>query len=609
MTAWRLERGAIAQRDGRTRFSVWAPSAAEVSLRFPGSAGAEHPLKPAGGGVFELITDQAPAGTDYLYRLDGRRECPDPVSRHQPHGVHGPSRVVDPGTYRWSDQAWRGLEARELILYELHVGTFTPAATFTGIIERLAALRELGVTAIELMPIAEFPGTRNWGYDGVHLYAPHSAYGGPDGLRRLVDAAHAAGLGVILDVVYNHLGPEGNYLGHFGPYFTDQHHTPWGHAVNYDGPSSDEVRRYVVDNALYWVTEYHLDGLRLDAVHAIIDLSAEHLLAEVTTAVHRQGDVLGRRLLVTAESALNDPRVVRPRACGGYGLDAQWNDDLHHAIHSYLTAERSGYYSDFGDFDHLVKALRDRFVLDGVHSAFRRRRHGLPAVDVPADRFVVFAQNHDQVGNRATGDRLTTLLPFEQVKLAAALYLLSPYVPLLFMGEEYGETNPFLYFVSHGDPDLVEAVRKGRRKEFEDFGWQGEVPDPQAEDTFNRSRLSWSWEEDRVRRATRLLYRDLIALRRREPALQPGAASVSVAAEGAARWITVTLERSADSTILIAFNLQERPVVIGASAGSDWRLSLSTSDARYGGPGVPEQNLEGGFRLAPWSAACYRSAA
>ncbi|MGH7823102.1 MAG: malto-oligosyltrehalose trehalohydrolase, partial [Candidatus Binatia bacterium] len=364
-----------------------------------------------------------------------------------------PSRIVDPGAFRWSDDAWRGVELGGLVFYELHVGTFSGAGSFDGVLERLGDLASLGITAIELMPVAEFPGTRNWGYDGVHPYAPHDAYGGPEGLKRLVDAAHRAGLAVVLDVVYNHLGPEGNYLAEFGPYFTDRYATPWGDAVNFDGADSDEVRRYFLDNALYWVSEFHLDGLRLDAVHAIYDFSARHILEEIADAVHALAACLGRNLHVIAESDLNDPRLVRPREQGGFALDAQWNDDFHHAVHTALTGERIGYYADFAGIDPVAKVLKDRFALDGRYSRFRRRRHGREARDLSPARFVVFTQNHDHVGNRPRGERLASLVPFEKQKLAAALLLISPYLPLVFMGEEYAESRPFLYFVSHGDPD------------------------------------------------------------------------------------------------------------------------------------------------------------
>jgi maltooligosyltrehalose trehalohydrolase len=588
--AWALDRGAQVRPDGSVRFRVWAPAAAAVAVRVgAGAAAVETPLAGARDQVREAVVSAVAPGSDYCYRLDGR-DRPDPVSRHQPAGVHGPSRVVDPAAFRWSDGAWRGRAMADLVLYELHVGTFTAAGTFDAMVERLAALRALGVTAIELMPVAEFPGARNWGYDGVHLYAPQSTYGGPDGLRRLVDAAHAADLAVVLDVVYNHLGPEGNYLGEYGPYFTERYRTPWGPALNFDDADSDEVRRFFVDNARYWVTEFHLDGLRLDAVHAICDCSATHLLEEIGDAVHAQAAALGRTIVVIAESDGNDPRLLHTKAAGGFGLDGQWSDDFHHAVHAALTGERGGYYVDFGGAAPVAKALRDRFVYDGGYSAHRRRRHGRPAADIAADCFVVCTQNHDQVGNRARGERLAALVPFEARKLAAALLLLSPYVPLLFMGEEYGETTPFLYFVSHGDAALVEAVRAGRQREFAAFAWGSEIPDPQAEETFRRSRPVAARAHEPGHAALRALYGDLLRLRHAEPALRPGAAAVTVADGSAvqASWVTAVLVPPAGPALLGVFNLgaATAEVPLPAAPAGRWRLALATTDARYDGDGV-----------------------
>ncbi|MDQ3702362.1 MAG: malto-oligosyltrehalose trehalohydrolase, partial [Chloroflexota bacterium] len=540
-----LERGAVPLADGSTRFTVWAPKARLVELALERDGKTElHPLAAGSGGVHGATVRRVPAGSDYSYRLDGGPDRPDPVSRWRPRGVHGPTRIVDPAAFQWSDAGWRGVETSDLAIYELHVGTFTPAGTFDGVIERLPALRELGVTAVEIMPVAEFPGGRNWGYDGVSLYAVKSTYGGPNGLKRLADAAHRAGLAVLLDVVYNHLGPEGNYLGEFGPYFSDRYRTAWGEGFNLDGPDSDEVRRYLVDNAVYWVTEYHLDGLRLDAADRIVDLSPVHLAEEIGEAVHAQGEALSRRALVIAEIDANDPRWVRGREVGGYGLDAHWSDDFHHAVHAALTGERTGYYADFDHPGAVAKALGERYVNDGRYSPHRRRRHGRPAVDVPADRFVVCIQNHDQTGNRARGERLAALVPPEALRLAAAILLLSPYVPLLFMGEEYGETNPFLYFVSHGDPALAEAVRQGRRREFETFA--GDVPDPQAEATFEASRPGWERAEAPAGVRLRALYRDLLRLRRSEAALRPGAAEVRVRGDQAVPWVAVRYEREGE---------------------------------------------------------------
>jgi maltooligosyltrehalose trehalohydrolase len=544
-------------------------------------------------------------GCDYWYRVNGKADRPDPVSRSRPNGVHGPSRITDPDEFEWTDGEWAGLAVRDLIIYELHVGSFTPEASFDGIIPRLESLRDLGVTAIELMPVAEFPGRRNWGYDGVSLYAPQSSYGGPQGLQRLVNAAHGMGLAVILDVVYNHLGPEGNYLREFGPYFTDRYRTLWGDGWNLDGPGSDEVRRYILDNALYWITEFRLDGLRLDAADTIVDQSALHLLEELTATVHRQARFLGRQVSVIAESAANDPRFVRSPEVGGYGLDAQWSDDFHHAVHVALTKEQKGYFADFGGVAPVAKALADRFVNDGRYSVSRGRRHGCSAVDVPADRFVVCVQNHDQVGNRACGERLSALVATDALRLAAAILLLSPYVPLLFMGEEYGETHPFLYFVSHSDPKLVEAVREGRRREFAAFGWSGEIPDPQSESTFEASRLDWGAAHRPPHAQLRALYHDLLELRRALPALEPGVATVRVSHDERAEWVSLELSAGSDRLLgIFNFADQERPVPTEQS--HPWRLVLSTDAAVYGGG--DRAHLSPGLSvLPPLSAALLRA--
>jgi maltooligosyltrehalose trehalohydrolase len=580
-----LERGAVLLDDGSTRFSVWAPKASSVTVAVPrGDEVASYPLSRASNGVHVGIVSHAPAGTDYSYRLDGGPDRPDPVSRWRPLGVHGPTRVVDPGAFRWTDGGWRGLEIADLVIYEIHVGTFSREGTFDGVIERLPALRELGVSAIEIMPVSEFPGGRNWGYDGVSPYAVQSTYGGPDGLKRLVDAAHGAGLAVLLDVVYNHLGPEGNYLGEFGPYFSDRYRTAWGEGLNLDGPDSDEVRRYVVDNAVYWVTEYHLDGLRLDAVDRIVDLSPVHIAEELGAAVHARGESLGRRTLVIAEIDANDPKWVKPREVGGYGLDAHWSDDFHHAVHVALTGEKSGYYADFTEPGAVAKVLGHRYVNDGRYSPHRRRRHGRPAADVPADRFVVAIQNHDQTGNRARGERLSALVSPEALRLAAALLLLSPYVPLLFMGEEHGETNPFLYFVSHSDPALIEAVREGRREEFTSFAWSGEVPDPQAEETFQASRPDWERASSGDGARMLALYRELLHIRRTEPALRPAAAAIDVRNDESAGWVGVRYDKE-DAVLEAVFNLSLEPSRVPLADSGSWSIVLSTDAPVYGGRG------------------------
>ena len=503
MLAWERPLGATPDADGRTVFRVWAPSAGRVAALVNGTV---LKLDAVGGGVFEGETD-ARAGDDYHLVVDGGVSLPDPCSRFQPEGVLGPSRIVDPAAFAWTDAGWGGLTLSELVIYELHVGAFTPAGTFAGVAERLADLRELGITAIEVMPVATFPGERNWGYDGLYTWAPHPAYGGPEGLAALVDAAHAAGVGVILDVVYNHLGPGSQALEVFGPYLTHDYATPWGTAVNFDGPESGGVREWAIQNACMWVRDLHLDGLRVDAVHAIHDHGARHVMAEMCDRV---ATVAPHSAVLIAESDLNDPKVVTPTGAGGWGFDAQWSDDFHHALHARLTGERDGYYADYATVEHLADATARPFVYDGRYSAFRRRRHGAPAGDIGPERFVAYSQNHDQVGNRAFGDRP----PASVRPLAAMWVLLSPFTPMLFMGEEYGEEHPFRFFTDHIDPFIADATRTGRRNEFRAFArFDEEVPDPQALETFTRSVLDPSAGDPRLRS----LYRALLELRRELP--------------------------------------------------------------------------------------------
>ena len=622
--AWKLERGAQLLGDGAVRFSVWAPNADRVSVRLlSGPRTGDHDMTHSRErGVFECVVEGAAPPVEYGFIVNGHhhRLVPDPVSRWQPRGPHGPSRVLDPGAYPWSDLGWRGVQMADLIIYELHVGTFTSEGTFAAAERVLPELASLGVTAVEVMPIAQFPGERNWGYDGVGLYAVQDSYGGPDAFKHFVDCAHALGLAVILDVVYNHVGPEGNYLGTFGPYFTEKYRTPWGPALNYDDTDSDEVRRFVIDNARYWIEEYHCDGLRLDAVHGIFDFSARHLLEEIAEAVHASGERHSRHVVVIGESDLNDPKLVRRVDDHGYGLDGQWSDDFHHAVHALLTGERSGYYADYGDVSHVAEALREPFVLAGHYSTHRRRRHGASSQGIPRQRFVVATQNHDQVGNRAVGERLSTLLDPPKLRLAAALLLLSPYVPLLFMGEEYGETHPFLYFVSHGDDAVVEAVRRGRREEFASFAWGDGVPDPQSEDTLHRSKLDRSVIDQPCHSQLLALHRDLIALRRQEPLLRPDAASICVE-RGEPGWIMVRREPKEDagdaahggerqraSALLAVFNCSANRVSIPepATAHDAWRIRFSTEAAEYGGAGVGGGDTNS---LAPWSAVLYERVA
>ncbi|MGH9688383.1 MAG: malto-oligosyltrehalose trehalohydrolase, partial [Candidatus Acidiferrales bacterium] len=504
--------------DSGCDFLVWAPRAQRLALHLVAPRERSLAMQQMPSGYFHLCVPDVNPGARYFFRFESGEERPDPASRFQAEGVHGPSEVVD-SRFQWDDQSWLGIEVRDYVFYELHVGTFTPEGSFDAIIPRLTELKNLGVTAIELMPVAQFPGSRNWGYDGVFPFAAQSSYGGPYALKRLVNACHRTGLAAVLDVVYNHLGPEGNYLARFGPYFTDFYHTPWGEAVNFDRAQSNHVRRYFIENALQWVEEFHFDALRLDAVHAITDASAQPFLGELAASVHRRADELGRKIHLFPESDLNDARIVSPDPVCGYGLDAAWNDDFHHCVHTLLIADRQGYYTDFGSTSQLARAFSEGFVFSGQESKYRGRRHGNSSKSLSADKFVVFAQNHDQVGNRRLGERLSTLVSFEALKLAAGLVLLSPFLPLIFMGEEYGETSPFLYFVSHGDPALVEAVRKGRREEFARFDWDGYIPDPQAESTFVQSRIHWDSRCSASHKVLLNFHKELLRLRREDPVI------------------------------------------------------------------------------------------
>ncbi|HET9282036.1 MAG TPA: malto-oligosyltrehalose trehalohydrolase [Candidatus Angelobacter sp.] len=474
-------------------FRVWAPAAHSVTLQLTNEHGTrDWPMAYLDDGYYALQAF-ARAGDRYSYIVNQNKPVPDPVSRLLPEGVHGRTEIVDPENFTWTDQDWRGLPLRDYVIYELHTGTFTAEGTFDAAIAKLPYLKKLGITVIEIMPVAAFPGTRNWGYDGVSPYAVQASYGGPDGLKRLVNAAHEVGLGVILDVVYNHLGNEGNYLRLFGPYFTSKHKTPWGEAINYDQPGSEGVRRYFVENALYWIREYHFDGLRLDAVQTIYDSSPRHILAEIAENVSALAQELGRMVCVIAETDENDAKLVKPIQSGGYGLDAVWSDDFHHAIHAFFTGERKGYYQDFGRPEQIVRALQEGFVYQGEPFQFwGGRPRGASSAGMSAPAHVICLQNHDQVGNRARGERLTALIPRGARMLAAALLLLSPGTPLLFMGQEFDETNPFLFFTDYGDPALQKAVSEGRRQEFKDFDFAHvEVPDPQDPATFTHSKLKW----------------------------------------------------------------------------------------------------------------------
>ena len=563
-------------------------------------------------GYFGLEVDGVGPGDRYGFQLDGGPVRPDPASRAQPDGVHELSAVVDAERFAWTDAGWRGVPRERLVFYELHVGTFSKAGTFAGVERQLPRLAELGVSAVELLPVAQFPGERNWGYDGVYPFAVQSTYGGVRGLQQLSDACHAHGIGLFVDVVYNHLGPEGNYLAEFAPYFTDRYRTPWGPALNFDGAGSDEVRRFFVESATWLAETAHLDGFRVDAVHAIVDPTARPFVAELTQAVHALGERTGRPRLLVAESALNDPRLARPEAEGGSGFDAIWNDDFHHALHVALTGERGRYFADFDGVADLRRVLIEGFALAGRFSSYRGRRHGRPAGDLPAENLVVYAQNHDQVGNRPFGDRLARLVPFEAEKLAAGITLLGPYLPLLFMGSEYGETAPNLYFTDHSDPRLARAVRLGRRRELTARGGSQEPPDPQARATFTRSRLDPRRRAARRGRQLAELHAVLLAMRRafvpprrlseREVGQEP--------AEPTVLWIRRPRHGNAPASLGVFRFGPGAGAIRPPALGRSLELRVASAARRWGGPGssAPATISPGRMRpipLGPWSFVFY----
>jgi maltooligosyltrehalose trehalohydrolase len=598
--------GGVLVGENACSFLVWAPRARSVEVRIVEPREHAVPMQVAGRGYFHAVVEGISAGALYRYRLDGEKERPDPASRYQPRGVHGPSQIID-SSFKWNDSRWRGIALEKYVFYELHVGTFTPEGTFDAIVPRLAALKDLGVTAIELMPVAQFPGERNWGYDGVYPYAVQASYGGPLGLKRLVDACHQHGIAVALDVVYNHLGPEGNYLADFAPYFTDLYKTPWGQAINFDDAESDEVRRYFTDNALQWVTDYHVDALRLDAIHAIVDPSARTSLEELSSAVHAKAEELGRDVYLIPEDNRNDTRVVKSPEVGGWGLDSVWNDDFHHSLHVLLTGERDAYYQDFSGVGDLAGAYREGFVYSGQYSKYRRKRYGISSKRIPARRFVVFSQNHDQVGNRSVGDRPSQSLSFEQLKLAAGTVLLSPYIPLLFMGEEYAETAPFQYFVSHGDPALIEAVREGRKKEFAEFGWVGDIPDPQSEATFLGCKLNWNLHAEGQHRVLWNFYQELLRLRRDIPVLANLDKDAMEVTPFTDQKVLLVRRWDASGQVLIVHSFDRIPASVNLPVpAGKWQTVLDSNEERWQGDGgattdKPQSHGEIQLRLTPWA--------
>lgn len=573
-------------------FILWSPLKEKVTVHLVLPEEKLLPMTKQEQGYWYLKADNIKPGTLYYYRLEDASDKPDPASHFQPQGVHQASEVIDHSNINWQDSQWVGIPLDEMIIYELHVGTFTDEGTFKAIIPRLSSLAELGVNVLEIMPVAQFPGDRNWGYDGVYPYAVQNSYGRPEDLKQLVDAAHQQGIAVILDVVYNHFGPEGNYIAHHGPYFTETYQTPWGSAINFDDAYSDGVRNYFIENALYWLENYHLDGLRLDAIHAIYDLGAKHILQDIAEKVEELSQKLGRKFYLIAESDLNDVRVIRPKELGGYGVDAQWSDDFHHSLHTVLTEELRGYYQDFGTCEQLAKAYQNAFVYDWQYSPFRKRYHGNVASDRQGNQFVVCSQNHDQIGNQMLGERLSDLVDFESIKLATGALLLAPYIPLLFMGQEYGEESPFLYFVSHSDPDLVAAIREGRKKEFTDFHLEGEYIDPQSVEAFNLSKINWAKRIEGKHKVLWQLHQKLITMRRTIIALKKlNRQNLTATAVESDRLILLhRWQNNSQVFSILNFNQQEVNLKIDFPSGK-WQKILDSAEPKWMGSGssLPEE--------------------
>ncbi len=558
-------------------FHVWAPKPKKVALQLGERV---LPMQgPDAHGSWKLDVEEANWGDEYAFLLDDDQTAyPDPRSAFQPHGVHRPSALYNQKAFEWHDSLWQGPPLTGAVIYELHIGTFTDGGTFDAAIEKMAYLADLGITHIEIMPLAEYAGGRGWGYDGVALFAVNHCYGGPDGLKRLVDAAHKHSLAVILDCVYNHFGPVGNYTGKFGPYTTDKHHTPWGNAINFEDAGSDEVRHFFFDNALMWMRDYHIDGLRLDAIHEIIDRSAVHFLEQLSARVDNLSATVNRELVLIAESDLNNPQIVTPIEAKGFGMDAQWSDDFHHALFTVLHVEKDeaakGYYNDFGDFESLAKSLKYMFVYDGKYSEYRQRKHGRPVDGLSAHHFVGFIQNHDQIGNRAIGDRLEHIVGVPRTKVALGIVLTAPFIPMLFQGEEFAASTPFLYFADHEDPEMAKMVAEGRKKEFAAFGWdENQIPNPEAPDTFLHSRLKWDEVTEGKHAEVHDWTRQLIHLRRSSICLNDGdRGHLEVRWDNAKRWLRMERE-----LVVTLVNLGTEPVEFEIT--SEYRLALASDPA------------------------------
>ncbi|HTM64930.1 MAG TPA: malto-oligosyltrehalose trehalohydrolase [Flavipsychrobacter sp.] len=567
--------------NGDGTITVWAPIKQSISLVVNDKE--VIPLSRAGNGYWQTTTDKIKPGDLYEILVNEKETFPDPVSVSQPNGVHGQSQALNLSGFDWTDNNWNNIPLKDYIIYELHTGTFTVDGTFESIEEKLDYLRDLGITAIEIMPVAQFPGPRNWGYDGVFPFAAQNSYGGAEALQHLVNVCHEKGIAVILDAVYNHFGPEGNYLNEFAPYFTDKYRTPWGQAINFDDAYCDGVRRYFIENALMWFRDFHIDGLRLDAVHAIKDFSPKHILKEMKEQVDKLMEATGRTHYLIVECDLNDPRFINPTSENGYGMDAQWIDEFHHALRVATGEQRTGYYADFNGLVHLAKAYTDAYVYDGQYSPYRHKAFGVKTNN-PGQQFIVFSQNHDQIGNRMLGQRTSDLVHFEMQKLMVGAVMLAPYLPMLFMGEEYSEPNPFLYFVSHSDPELVAAVRKGRKEEFAAFHIEGEAPDPQSEETFSRSKLQWDLSSKEPYRTMLAYYKALIELRKTHPVLaNPERKNLAVRADEQMQ--TLQLHRwHGDAHILCFMNFsQQVNEVIVPPLQQAWQVIFDSADPKWKG--------------------------
>lgn len=593
-------------QDGRAHICLWAPLLNKVELVLA-QKDFKILLHKEEDGYWHGQTEALTPGDDYQFVLNGDKALPDPASLSQPQGVHGPSRTIDVNSFQWSDVAWQNPGLENYILYELHIGTFTPEGTFEAAAQRLDHLVELGINAIEIMPVAQFPGDRNWGYDGVFPYAVQHSYDGTAGLQQFINACHQKGIAVVLDVVYNHMGPEGNYLGAYGPYFTDKYSTPWGNALNFDDAWCDGVRSFFIQNALMWLRDFHIDALRLDAVHAIKDLGANHFLRELKQEVNTLMSQTGRRHYLIAELDLNDPKYIEPLEKRGYGMDAQWIDEFHHALRVTAGGDTTGYYSDFSGIGHLAKAYTDAYVYDGQYSPHRKKKFGAKAEN-EGSQFVVFSQNHDQVGNRMLGERSSQLFSFEMQKLMAAAVMVSPYVPMLFMGEEWSESAPFQYFVSHTDQDLAEAVRKGRKAEFEAFHAAGDAPDPMAESTFQASKLQWHLKEEGHHKKALEYYKALVQLRKRLPALHHlNRKNLEVDVDETSETLVLRRWHGEQQVVcFMNFSKKEQQITVPAKA-DNWYLMLASADNVWGGKAALPPTISGNNNLSlpPESASIY----